>query len=39
MSDTTDFGASRNFGAHHFYVDIPPEPKVAVSIYEDYGFY
>ncbi len=38
MSDTTDFGASRNFGAHHFYVDIPPEPKVAVSIYEDYGF-
>ena len=38
MSDTTDFGASRNFGAHHFYVDIPAEPKVAVTIYEDYGF-
>ncbi len=38
MSDTIDFGASRNFGAHHFYVDIPAEPRVAVSIYEDYGF-
>lgn len=38
MSGTTDFGASTAFGAHHFFVDIPAEPKVAVSIYEDYGF-
>jgi hypothetical protein len=38
MSDTTDFGSSKDFGAHHFYVDIPAKPKVAVSIYEDYGF-
>ena len=38
MSNTIDFGASKNFGAHHFYVDIPAEPKMAVSIYEDYGF-
>lgn len=38
MSDTTDFGASTNFGMHHFYVDIPAEPKAAVSIHEDYGF-
>ena len=38
MIDTTDFGAPKNFGTHHFYVDIPAEPKVAVSIYEDYGF-
>jgi hypothetical protein len=38
MSNTIDFGASKNFGAHHFYVDISAEPKVAVSIYEDYGF-
>ena len=38
MSDTINFGASKNFGAHHFYVDIPAAPRVAVSIYEDYGF-
>lgn len=38
MSDTVDFGAPKNFGAHHFYVEIPAEPKTAVSIYEDYGF-
>ncbi len=38
MSNTTDFGAPKDFGAHHFYADIPAEPKAAVSIYEDYGF-
>ncbi len=38
MSDTIDFGASKEFGTHHFYVEIPAEPKAAVSIYEAYGF-
>ena len=38
MSDTVDFGAPKDFGMHHFYVDIPVEPKAAVSIYEDFGF-
>jgi len=38
MSDTVDFGAPKDFGLHHFYVDIPVEPKAAVSIYEDFGF-
>jgi hypothetical protein len=38
MSDTIDFGAPKGFGMHHFYVDIPVEPKAAVSIYEDFGF-
>ncbi len=38
MSDTIDFGAPKNFGSHHFYVDIPVDSKTAVSIYEDFGF-
>lgn len=38
MSDTVDFGAPKDFGMHLFYVDIPIEPKDAVSIYEDFGF-
>lgn len=38
MSETTGFGASAEFGMHHFYVDIPPSPRDAVSIYEDFGF-
>lgn len=38
MSDTTDFGASTQFGMHHFYVEIPSAPRDAISIYEDYGF-
>jgi hypothetical protein len=38
MSDTIDFGASDDFGAHHFYVEIPIAPRDAVSIYEDFGF-
>ncbi len=38
MSGTTDFGASKEFGAHHFFVDIPAEPKMAVTIHEEYGF-
>lgn len=38
MSNTIDFGAPKEFGRHHFYVDIPTEPKAAVSIFEDYGF-
>lgn len=38
MSKTVDFGASADFGMHHFYVEIPATPREAVSIYEDYGF-
>jgi len=38
MSSTIDFGAPKEFGAHHFYVEIPVEPRSAVSIYEDFGF-
>lgn len=42
MSDetksTVDFGAPSGFGLHHFYVDIPPEPRAAVTIVEDFGF-
>jgi len=38
MSDTIDFGAPVKFGMHHFYVEIPANPKEAVLIYEDYGF-
>lgn len=38
MSETIDFGAPKDFGAHHFYIDIPEEPKAAVTIYEYYGF-
>ena len=38
MSATVDFGASTEFGAHHFYVEIPADPQAAVSIYEAYGF-
>ncbi|NCB40114.1 MAG: DUF3780 domain-containing protein, partial [Erysipelotrichia bacterium] len=38
MSDTIDFGAPVKFGMHHFYVEIPANPKDAVLIYEDYGF-
>ena len=38
MSDTVDFGAPKEFGVHHFFVEIPVEPKAAVSIYEDFGF-
>lgn len=38
MSKTTDFGAPTEFGIHHFYVEIPPNPRDAISIYEDFGF-
>lgn len=38
MNETLDFGAPSEFGKHHFYVDIPAEPKAAISIYEDFGF-
>lgn len=38
MKNTVDFGAPSDFGMHHFYADIPAEPKAAVSIYEDFGF-
>ncbi len=38
MSETVDFGASSAFGIHHFYVEIPPKPRDAVSIFEDFGF-
>lgn len=38
MDKTTDFGAPTEFGIHHFYVEIPPGPRGAISIYEDFGF-
>ncbi len=38
MSDTVDFGAPKAYGSHHFYVDIPGEPKAAVTVFEDFGF-
>lgn len=38
MSETVDFGAPAQFGRHHFYVEVPPGPRDAVSIFEDYGF-
>lgn len=37
-AQTIDFGASAEFGRHHFYVQIPPAPQDAVSIYEYFGF-
>jgi hypothetical protein len=38
MNNTTDFGAPKDFGMHHFYVHIPAKPKAAVIIFEDFGF-
>ncbi len=38
MSKTVDFGAPSEFGMHHFYVEIPPAPREAISIHEDFGF-
>lgn len=38
MAETVDFGAPTAFGMHHFFVEIPGEPRAAISIYEDYGF-
>jgi hypothetical protein len=38
MNQTIDFGAPEKFGLHHFYVEIPPSPRDAISIYEDFGF-
>jgi len=38
VSNTIDFGAPSQFGMHHFYVEIPPNPKEAIYLYEDYGF-
>ena len=38
MSNTIDFGASSEFGMHHFYVEIPVAPRDAICIYEDFGF-
>lgn len=38
MISTTDFGASAEFGMHHFYTEIPPAPRDAICIYEDFGF-
>lgn len=35
---TVDFGAPKEFGRHHFYVEIPNNIKEPVSIYEDCGF-
>lgn len=38
MSATVDFGASTEFGLHHFYVEIPANARNPIAIYEDYGF-
>lgn len=38
MSELIDFGAPSKFGTHHFFVEIPPGPRDAVSIFEDFGF-
>jgi hypothetical protein len=38
MSELVDFGAPSDFGAHHFYAEIPVAPRDAISIYEDFGF-
>ena len=38
MSNTIDFGASSEFGMHHFYVEIPVAPRDAICVYEDFGF-
>lgn len=38
MSELIDFGAPADYGAHHFYVEIPVAPRDAISIYEDFGF-
>ena len=38
MSELIDFGAPSDFGAHHFYAEIPVAPRDAISIYEDFGF-
>jgi hypothetical protein len=38
MNQTIDFGAPKQFGLHHFYVEIPASPRDAVSIFEDFGF-
>ncbi len=38
MSDTVDFGAPSEFGAHHFHVLIPAAPRDAIEIVEDFGF-
>jgi len=38
MIRTVDFGAPKEFGMHHFFVEIPPGPRDAVAIYEDFGF-
>lgn len=38
MSETIDFGAPSDFGAHHFVVHIPAAPREAIQIFEDFGF-
>jgi hypothetical protein len=38
MNELVDFGAPQQFGAHHFYVEVPVGPRDAVSLYEDFGF-
>lgn len=38
MKETVDFGASPDYGAHIFYVEIPVGPREAVYLYEDFGF-
>jgi hypothetical protein len=37
MNKTVDFGAPSEFGMHHFYVEIPADPRGPIRIYEDYG--
>lgn len=38
MSGSEGFGASAQFGMHHFYVEIPAGSRESISIHEDYGF-
>ncbi len=38
MGGSEDFGGPTQFGVHHFYVEIPPSPREAIAIHEDYGF-
>jgi hypothetical protein len=38
MKELVDFGAPSRFGAHHFFVVIPPAPREAVTVCEDFGF-
>lgn len=38
MNNTIGFGAPKDFGKHHFYIDIPASGHEPVRLYEDFGF-